>query len=341
MVNVTADLDERLRRPGRTGSVRLGGTTVTFVPDGAIQGRPGAWLPDSTDAFWTAHPEYLDESGHLVASVGGLLVEHGDRALLIDAGFGPHSVAADPETPNGAMRGGALLDNLAKLGRRPEQIEAVAFSHLHLDHLGWVPQTSPDTGLPVFARAEYLVAEPEWAQRAALEAAGTPKEALAALARRVRTVSDGQEIFPGVQVRITSGHTAGHAEFVITGGGTRLIAFGDSMHSPVQADHPEWSCVYDHDPARAADHRRRLRQRGGHGHRSRSGPLPSGPVLKERSCGTTAQLRSRTHVRPGRCRGGSSPSGASWPTCGSQAGRRRCPGPRWSGRAPSRPARRR
>ena len=102
------------------------------------------------------------------------------------------------------------------------------------------------------------MAEPEWAQRAQLEAGGTSKEALAALAPRVRTVTDGQEIFPGVQVRITAGHTAGHAEFVITGRGTRLIAFGDSMHSPVQVDHPDWSCVYHHDPAHSADHRRRL-----------------------------------------------------------------------------------
>lgn len=71
-------------------------------------------------------------------------------------------------------------------------------------------------------------------------------------------MSDGQEIFPGVRVRIAAGHTAGHAEFVITGGGRRLIAFGDSLHSPVQVAHPDWSCVYDHDPVRAAAHRRRL-----------------------------------------------------------------------------------
>jgi hypothetical protein len=41
-------------------------------------------------------------------------------------------------------------------------------------------------------------------------------------------------------------------------GGQRLIAFGDALHSPIQVEHPEWSCVYDHDPVQAADHRRRL-----------------------------------------------------------------------------------
>lgn len=71
-------------------------------------------------------------------------------------------------------------------------------------------------------------------------------------------MTSGQEIFPGVRMQVTGGHSAGHAQYVITGGGTRLIAFGDALHSPIQVDHPEWSCVYDHDPTRAAEHRRRL-----------------------------------------------------------------------------------
>ncbi|MGW1225814.1 MBL fold metallo-hydrolase [Streptomyces sp. NPDC002530] len=250
---------ERLRRPAGPRSLRLGDTTVSFVPDGAIQGRPSAWLPGTTAEFWADRPEYLDASGHLVASTGGLLVEHGDRALLIDAGLGPLSAPADPSTPNGALHGGALLDGLAALGRRPERIEALAFTHLHPDHVGWATHPAPGTGRSAFASADHLVAEPEWAAlRAAQQAGGTPDEVTAALAPRVRTMTDGQEIFPGVRARIAAGHTEGHTEFVITGGGTRLIAFGDSLHTPVQVDHPELSCVYDHDRAAATAHRRRL-----------------------------------------------------------------------------------
>ncbi|MEV8317876.1 MBL fold metallo-hydrolase [Streptomyces sp. NPDC059900] len=263
----------RLHRPSGIRSLQLGETKVTYVPDGAVQLTPRGWLPGTTDEDWAARPEYLDDTGHLAAGIGGLLVEHGDRALLIDAGFGPQSFPAEPGSAIGAIRGGALLDNLAALGRGPGEIEAVAFTHLHTDHIGWAWHPAPGSDAPAFTRADYLVAEPEWSQRHLLEAHGTSKERLDALAPKVRTTTDGEEIFPGVRVRFVPGHTPGHAAYVITSGGQdsgrrdpggrdpggqRLIAFGDALHSPVQIGHPEWSAAPDHDSVQSADFRRRL-----------------------------------------------------------------------------------
>jgi len=252
MTNTAPTHDERLRRPARIRSLRLGDTKVSYVPDGAVQLTPRGWLPDTTAETWTAHPEYLDDTGNLVGSIGGLLVEHGDRALLVDAGFGPASAPAQPGNPHGAIHGGALLDSLATLGRHPADIEAVAFTHLHIDHLGWTWQPAP------FTRADYLIAEPEWTQRHLAETQGTSRAILDALAPRVRTVADGEEVFPGVRVLLTPGHTAGHAAYVITGGDRRLIAFGDALHSPIQVGHPEWSAAADHDRDQAEHVRRRL-----------------------------------------------------------------------------------
>ncbi|MGW0080745.1 MBL fold metallo-hydrolase [Streptomyces sp. NPDC003393] len=256
MAYPTADLGERLKRPAGVRSVRLGDLRVTYVPDGVARLRPRDLLPDSTSEVWGARPEFLDESGNLVVSIGGLLVENGDRALLIDVGIGPYDAHAS-DGPVATMHGGALLDSLAVLGRRPEDIEAVAFTHLHQDHIGWAWNPAPDGDRPAFAHADYLISEPEWAQRGVLEAQGMSRE-MAGLAPRVRTVSDGREIFPGVRMRIGAGHTPGHAEYVITSGGQRMVAFGDAMLSPIQVEHPEWSLAFDGDPVPAADYRRRL-----------------------------------------------------------------------------------
>lgn len=86
----------------------------------------------------------------------------------------------------------------------------------------------------------------------------TTSEILSALAPRVHTVTDGEEIFPGVRVRITGGHTAGHAAYVITANEQRLIAFGDALHSPIQIAYPEWSAASDYDRELAVERRRSL-----------------------------------------------------------------------------------
>ncbi|MGP4095835.1 MBL fold metallo-hydrolase [Nonomuraea sp. KM90] len=159
-----------------------------------------------------------------------------------------------------SLRGGDLLANLAKLGRRPEDIEAVAFTHLHIDHLGWAYHPAPDRDRPAFTGADYLFSEPEWSQRHLSTAHGTTEEMLATLATRARTVTNGEEIFPGVRLLLTPGHTVGHASYTIESGGRRLIAFGDALHSAVQIRHPEWSAGSDLDSAESAVHRRRLVQ---------------------------------------------------------------------------------
>lgn len=267
---------DRLRRPAGIRSVRVGRTKVTYVPDGFVRLSGRRWLPGSTAQEWAANPGFLDAEGYLTGSIGGLLVESGERALLIDTGFGPRSVPPAAEGPFGGIEGGGLLESLAAVGRDPRSIEAVAFTHLHTDHIGWAARSA-------FGAAAYLVGEPEWARREVLESHGTSREALDALAPAVRTVADGEEVFPGVRVRLTGGHTPGHATYEITPGDAhdltpagatdrahglapdaapdgvrRLIAFGDALHSPVQVRYPQWSAVSDADPVRSAEFRRRL-----------------------------------------------------------------------------------
>jgi glyoxylase-like metal-dependent hydrolase (beta-lactamase superfamily II) len=143
------------------------------------------------------------------------------------------------------MTGGALLDNLAEVGRSPADIEAIALTHLHADHFGWAWHPAPGSDRPAFT-AGYLVAEPEWIQRHYAEAQGMG-DMIKALAPQVRTVAEGEEIFPGVRVRYMPGHSAGHAAYVIDAGGQRVIAFGDAFHSPLQIGHPLWENTFDFD----------------------------------------------------------------------------------------------
>jgi glyoxylase-like metal-dependent hydrolase (beta-lactamase superfamily II) len=239
--------ESRLRRPSAVRSLRLGDVKISYVPDGAMLLKPAGYLPAAVERHWAAYSAYLNDTHRLVANTGGLLVEHGTRALLIDAGFGPRSVPEDPDhSYSGAVHGGSLPGNLALLGRPPEEIETVAFTHLHTDHVGWACAEPP-----LFTGATLVVPKIEWDRRGhALDAA--------AIEHRVRLVLPGEEIFPGVHALGLPGHTAGHTGFVIASRGTRLLAFGDALLSPLQVRHPEWSAASDDDPAQSERHRRRV-----------------------------------------------------------------------------------
>lgn len=256
-------------------TVRLGRTKLTYIPDGAVQLSPRGWFAASTEEDWAAHPEFLDDTGYLVASIGGLLVEHehehghedeadgaeaggGAGALLIDAGFGPLTAPAQEGERLGAVHSGALLDSLAAAGRTTADIGAVAFTHLHPDHVGWAWHTAPGGEGPALAGAEYVLAEQEWSGRHSAGHEGLGDDILKTLEPRVRTVADGEEIRPGVRVRLLPGHTSGHTGYVISAGGKRVIAFGDVMHSPAQIAHPRWSASPDLDGEAAAEARRAL-----------------------------------------------------------------------------------
>src|SRR5262247_2961125 len=121
MTDTTTHLDERLRRPSGIRSLTLGATKLSYVPDGHATLNARMLLPEVTDELWAQHAEYLDEGGFLMASVGGLLVERGGRALLLDAGAGPLTMGP-PLNTYGVITGGALLDNLATLGHSPADI---------------------------------------------------------------------------------------------------------------------------------------------------------------------------------------------------------------------------
>ncbi|HLI16491.1 MAG TPA: MBL fold metallo-hydrolase [Acidimicrobiales bacterium] len=222
---------------------------MSYLPDGYLQLSPLRFLPDSDVGLWSSYSGALDAEGYLVASVGSLLVEAGERALLVDAGFGPVSEPAE-RTPAelGAIRCGALLDSLAGVGRDPASIEAVAFTHLHDDHVGWARTGSP------FANATWLVPAEE--VRHALATAGflplgEPED-------RVRPVEAGEEVFPGVSALPTPGHTPGHCSYVVEVGGVRIVVIGDVMHSPVQVARHDLRAASDWHPELGRATRRRL-----------------------------------------------------------------------------------
>ncbi|MFF3904983.1 MBL fold metallo-hydrolase [Streptomyces sp. NPDC001848] len=238
----------RLNDQSAVRTFTVGDTRLTYVVDGVLELDPTGFLPAIPAAYWQEHPEALNASGRIAASVGGVLVERGGRRLLIDVGLGSNVLSPTL----GASRGGALLRTLQALRVSPRSIDTVAFTHLHTDHtgLGFV-KDGDQVWHKAFPHADYLVAGAEWEPfwRGEIKV-GAPSwdEFMVPMSRVLRRFDDGEEVWPGVTALITPGHSPGHTTYVITAcDGRRILVLGDAFHIPAQMARPDWPSGPDTD----------------------------------------------------------------------------------------------
>jgi glyoxylase-like metal-dependent hydrolase (beta-lactamase superfamily II) len=276
-------------RPANFCQIHVGDIEVTFVPDGYISFSPTGAYPGSSPELWEANGQYLDDAGLIVMSLGVLLVRTGGKMVLVDLGWGPASISVgdgSPGTRTVRGTGGTLIDNLARLGVRPGDIDAVLFSHLHGDHTGWIIDPAPATGRPdeagaaTFARAAHYLSEAEWdywTTKAPGGAGPAPSaEQLAVLGARMTPIGEGAGPVPGIEVMPTPGHTPGHLSFVISSGTDRALVLGDAVHCPIEIDQPELTFSADVDPAMAQRTRIHIEQE-----LSRPGTVTAGPHFSD------------------------------------------------------------
>ncbi len=242
----------------------VGDIRVTFLPDGIHHVRPLAEYPGSTPELWASHAHLLDADGWLVMSVGSFLIETGGQKLLVDAGFGPRETrSVEPATgeQRSDLIGGRMLDSLAEANCTPEDIDGILFSHLHVDHVGWVCTASDNKKSPTFVNAVYYVGMDEWKYWTGQPVAcpGSPgTEQNAVLKESLFLVDDGYSFGHGVTVVATPGHTPGHCSFMVSSGTERMMILGDAIHNPIEFEYPELKFAFEFDPAQAAQSRGRI-----------------------------------------------------------------------------------
>ena len=244
-------------QPAGRSSVTVGDVRSTLLPDGYHRCDPRRTFPDSTDEDWQQHADLLDDHGRIVMTMGALLVElaSGHRVLL-DVGFGPRTLILREMAME--FWGGRLLASLAACGLAPDDIDVVAYSHLHLDHVGWTTPRRHDA-TPTFPRARHVITRAEWEHWTSTDAPGGPGAAdIAVLAERAELVDGEITVLPGLDLVPTPGHTPGHASFLVSSGRHRAVVLGDAIHCPLQISHPEWAFVADANPAAAVSARRHL-----------------------------------------------------------------------------------
>src|SRR5256886_12706133 len=139
-------------------------------------------------------------------SAGCYLVQTNDgKNILIDSGL-PADYTPPPGTPSRENEKN-VLEHLADLGLRPEDIDLLVCTHFDVDHAGYHD---------AFTKAEFIVQREHYE----LARSGHPRYAAARAhwdqpALRYRLIDGDTELLPGLTLIETGGHAPGHQSVLV------------------------------------------------------------------------------------------------------------------------------
>lgn len=262
--------------------MQLGDFQLTTISGGRFRIDGGTMFGVVPKLLWErGFP--ADERNYIAQATNCVLVQTGERRVLIDTGYGSKLSEKERKIFQ-SEEGDPLVASLDAAGVGVEEIDTVILSHLHFDHAGGATQrTEAGKFVPTFPNAEYVAQRIEWETAASQppELKGAyPLENLLPLekAGRLRLIDGDVEILPGIRALVTGGHTRGHMALVIESGGETAVFLGDlcptSRHlrslwcmaydvdllqtrrfKPKllgQVAEEGWLALFDHDPDHAA-----------------------------------------------------------------------------------------
>lgn len=206
-----------------------------------------------------------DENNLVRLDLNPLLIRSGKENIIVDTGFG--DVLNEKEKKIYPLGGKTRWDSeLSSRGLKPEDITSVILTHAHADHAMGALRMGKD-GKPElrFPNARIYIQKREWRD------AMNPDERTAATylvhnlrifeeSGRLELLDGDTELFNGISVMVTGGHTPGSQAVIVDGGGQRVIYPADIMPSTAHIKIPYVAAV-DLDPATTMEKKRWLHEK--------------------------------------------------------------------------------
>jgi glyoxylase-like metal-dependent hydrolase (beta-lactamase superfamily II) len=220
-----------------------------------------------------------DERNRVQLAARCLLIIGNGKTILMDNGNGEKNTDKFRDLYTLEMESGELQKSLAKYNIKPDQITDVILSHLHFDHAGGSTVKENGKFIPAFPNAKYYVQKTQWDNSLKPterdRASYSQNDYLPLQEHGVLNLVDGEtELFDGISVLVSSGHTPALQMLKITDGSSTLFYPADlapfTSHIPLpyimgfdlqplntladkkkifkQAVDEDWTIFFEHDP---------------------------------------------------------------------------------------------
>jgi len=233
---------------------KIGNVLVTRIVEMEVAGGTKFILPDATREaclpFDWMQPNFMDSEGNLIMSIHALVIDTGDKRIIVDTCIGNDKQRNIPTWSNLQTN---FLNDLEEAGYPKESIDLVMCTHLHVDHVGWNTMLVDGEWIPTFPNARYLIAEKEWTYWDANENEDLYGPVISDSVRpvvdagMVDFVDDHFRLCNEVSLSPTPGHTPGHVSVLINSKKKRALITGDFIHHPVQMTKTDWCSPADFD----------------------------------------------------------------------------------------------
>ncbi len=237
--------------------ISVGEFEIAMLSDGLWRNDGGCMFGVVPRELWQRdHP--ADDRNRIRLNLTCPLIMRGGAAVLVDTGIGNRLSSVERKIFDHGE--GWLSDGLKALGMEPGDVTHVVLSHLHFDHCGGIVRRRPSGVLEAaFPRARVMV------QRGELEIARGSRnerlraayrhieECLAPLQNALEALEGDIELMPGLDIRVTGGHTSDHQIVQVrTDGGGCFVHLADIVPTRSHMKGP-WNQAYDLDALRTME----------------------------------------------------------------------------------------
>lgn len=249
----------------KTTQQHLSLMNMHIIDTGFFKLDGGAMFGVVPKSLWNKqHP--ADEKNLCSWAMRCLLIEDGDKLILVDTGMGEKQDAKF--FGHYDLHGDAtLLGSIRSKGFEPEDITDVLLTHLHFDHVGGAVSFSGDKSrlLPTFPNATYWSNEAYWnwaVNPNPRERASFLKENILPLQEsgQLKFIENSVSPFDNLDLIFVDGHTEQMMLPVISYKGKKLIYAADLLPSSFHVPIP-WIMSYDMRPLQTMDEKQLVLQK--------------------------------------------------------------------------------